>query len=229
MSITKILPSYLYIQYNDDENLQSFVDAYNTMAQQYLDWFNAANLPIYTQQSGTMLDWVGYGLYGLPRPVIGNGILSWSGPLNTFALNAEPVNATDNLTAGTPTYVSDDIYQRIITWFFYKGDGQVFSINYLKRRIYRFLFGANGISPAISTTPQVSVTLQANNVIVLEINTNAVTQITTPETYGQLGYGDVNTSTTNIISRQVAITLKNAIDSGILPLPYQFTYQVNVT
>ena len=83
--LTKILPSYLYTQYADDVNLQSFVSAYNTMTQEYLDWFNNINLPIYTVQSGTMLDWVATGLYGIPRPTIANGFLAWSAPLNTWA------------------------------------------------------------------------------------------------------------------------------------------------
>lgn len=227
--LTKILPSYLYTQYADDVNLQSFVSAYNTMTQEYLDWFNTINLPIYTVQSGTMLDWVAYGLYGLPRPAIGNGILTWSAPLNSFPLNSEPINATDSTTAGQSTLVSDDIYKRIITWFFYKGDGQVLNINWLKRRITRFLLGVDGTAPSISYTPQVSVTLQPNNVVVLHINTNVVVPSSIPDAYGLYEYSQINTISNNVISRSIAMTLKNAIDSGLLELPFQFTYQVNVT
>jgi hypothetical protein len=32
VSLTKTIKSYLYVQYNDDDNLQGFVAAYNQMA-----------------------------------------------------------------------------------------------------------------------------------------------------------------------------------------------------
>jgi len=41
----------------------------------------------------------------------------------------------------------DDIFKRILTWNLYKGDGNRFSMRWLKRRIARFLFGVNGIDP----------------------------------------------------------------------------------
>jgi hypothetical protein len=51
--IPKIIPSYLYQQYADDANLQALVTAYNTLAQQYLDWFNTVPLPVYTSEQLT--------------------------------------------------------------------------------------------------------------------------------------------------------------------------------
>lgn len=266
--LTKILPSYLYTQYADDVNLQSFVSAYNTMTQEYLDWFNTINLPIYTVQSGTMLDWVATGLYGIPRPTIANGFLAWSAPLNTWAMNTIPLNGIDESPAGTPQYITDDYYKRIITWFFYKGDGQVFTVNWLKRRIIRFCLGVNGFSPNISTTPNVSVVFELGNVVTITINTNISITALVSAQYGQAEYGVTHYGETevtldsgnntgaglwyagnnsinsgnnigwlftappntggNVITRPSAIMLKNAIDSGILPLPFQFTYQVNV-
>ncbi|MGA3767720.1 hypothetical protein ACPBXC_29065, partial [Escherichia coli] len=38
----------------------------------------------------------------------------------------------------------DDLFKRIMTWNFYKGDGFYFSIPWIKRRILRFLLGVNG-------------------------------------------------------------------------------------
>lgn len=51
--IPKIIPSYLYQQYADDADLQALVTAYNTLAQQYLDWFNTVPLPVYTSEQLT--------------------------------------------------------------------------------------------------------------------------------------------------------------------------------
>ena len=54
---------------------------------------------------------------------------------------------------------NDDIYRRVITWNFYKGDGFVFSMQWFKRRVFRFLNGPNGISPDIDNTYSVSVSV----------------------------------------------------------------------
>ncbi|MGG5195353.1 hypothetical protein ACFMPF_23685 [Citrobacter sp. S5] len=42
-----IIKSYLYTQYNDDDDIQAFVTAYNTMAQEIYSWMTNANLPIF--------------------------------------------------------------------------------------------------------------------------------------------------------------------------------------
>ena len=80
-----LLPSYLYLQYQDDDNLQAFVDVYNSQAQEYLDWFYSISLPVYTSDtiSGSLLDWVAQGLYGMPRPVLATGVNQNLGPYNT--------------------------------------------------------------------------------------------------------------------------------------------------
>jgi hypothetical protein len=41
----------------------------------------------------------------------------------------------------------DDTYRRILTWHFYKGDGKYCSTEWLKRRVWRFLYGKDGWSP----------------------------------------------------------------------------------
>jgi hypothetical protein len=62
--LQQTIPSYLYAQYSDDENLQAFVDAYNSLSQGYLDWFNSRPLGLYTSPNiaGPLLDWVGQGV-----------------------------------------------------------------------------------------------------------------------------------------------------------------------
>lgn len=42
-----IIRSYMYTQYNDDDNLRAFFTAYNSMAQGIYDWMVNANLPIF--------------------------------------------------------------------------------------------------------------------------------------------------------------------------------------
>lgn len=160
---TKIIPSYLYVQYQGDADLQAFVDAYNNLAQQYLDWFNTVNLPIYTGLSGLMLDWVGAGLYGLPRPTIGtpSGAVYNVGIYNMVTYNSGTVGAI---------VVSDDVYKRILTWKLSREDGQYMNIDWLKRRCKRFLVGANGTSPAISNTYEISVQITTANTIDIVIN-----------------------------------------------------------
>ena len=47
----KILPAYPFAQYRDDPNVVAFFDAYNEIAQEYLDSFNNLALPCWTSES----------------------------------------------------------------------------------------------------------------------------------------------------------------------------------
>lgn len=46
--LESIIPAYPYTQYNDDPDIVAFFDAYNKLAQGYLDYFNNLNLPCWT-------------------------------------------------------------------------------------------------------------------------------------------------------------------------------------
>lgn len=160
---TKVIPQYLYQQYQDDLDLKAFVDSFNAMAQGYIDWCNQIGIPIYTNLSGTMLDWIGASLYGLPRPITGNT----SGAVyNAFKYNKA------NYGTGTVLSVlaTDDVYKRILTWKTYRGDGFRMNLGWLKRRIKRFIIGINGTSPAIDTTSEVSITIGANNTLNINVH-----------------------------------------------------------
>lgn len=201
--LSSIIPAYVYQEYSDDENIQAFFQAYNALAQGYLDWMNAVNLPIYTGLSGTLLDWVALGLYGLKRPVIASVQYgSLIGPFNTYQLDQIPLNTNSGSTTSTVFPVTDDIFKRIITWSFYRGDGTAFTVTWLKRRVMRFLAGANG------------------------------TDYTGPATQVSVGY--TGTSTINVtissgaVPLTVATTLQAAVLSNVLPLPFQYTYNVLV-
>jgi hypothetical protein len=171
--LTDVIPSYLYQEYSDDDDLQEFVTAQNEMQQDYVDTFNALDLPIYPGPivSGKLLDWVGQGLYGMARPAIGSGVPLQIGPLNTWGCNMPghamaviheyfqyedwlpSINGLAQLSVGDVVVTDDDTYRRILTWHFYKGDGNYFSTRWLKRRVWRFCYDMNGIPNDIVVDP----------------------------------------------------------------------------
>ncbi|CAD6037459.1 Uncharacterised protein [Escherichia coli] len=160
--IKKIIPAYPYVQYNDDPNIVAFFDAYNEIAQQYLDEMNSLYLPCWTSEkiTGPLLDWVALGIYGQTRPAI--QIVkeqSEKGEYNTLEYNSEPYAHLSNYVAGEYSPMNDDLFKRVLTWNFYKGDGQQFTIPWLKRRIARFLHGPDGKDPGIQSTFDVYVSV----------------------------------------------------------------------
>jgi len=178
--------------------IQSFFTAYNTTAQSYLDNLNNLNLPVYTVLSAPLLDWVGASLYGIPRPSLGAGTTANAlGVYNTVAYDTTPYTSTSFSSGSTIYIVNDDYYKRIITWNFYKGDGFQYSTAWLKRRVYRFLYGVNGISPDIDQTYTISVTYTSGSAITITVPSLPASPI-----------------------------LQSAIESAVLFLPFQYTYTV---
>ncbi len=159
-SVQKVIPAYPYVQYQNDDNVSAFFTAYNIYAQAYVDWFNALNLPIYTQApvQGALLDWVAAGLYGITRPALPTSAgAPFQGPVNSFQVNSLPVNGYSPGLPDTYSNTNDDFFRRVITWAFYKGDGEVPSPRWIKRRINRFLNGVDGKDVTNDTTFNVSV------------------------------------------------------------------------
>lgn len=227
--ITQIIPSYLYQQYYDDSDLQAFVSSYNTLAQEYLDWFNNLNLPIYTKQSGVSLDWVAQGIYGLERPILPEGGYSYKGVYNTPQLDELPFNQNVKIAPQNFYLTTDDIFQRCITWNFYKGDGYQFNTYWLKRRIARFLAGVNGTDPQLGETYQISVRFAANNVINIHIYPGVSIQ----KGGSLLDTFDLDTVTFNaetifaaLIPTALAPILQSALNAGVLEVPFQYTFNV---
>jgi hypothetical protein len=201
--LTEVIPSYLYQEYSDDDDLQGFVQAQNDMQQDFVDTFNFLELPIYPGPivSGKLLDWVGNGLYGFPRPSLGTGRPEFIGPLNTWAPNWKPyplppvvtvsaLNMIENLIDWDVHLTNDDFYRRILTWHFYKGDGKYISVRWIKRRVWRFCYGENGWAPnsvgidywpygndlSIADTDQISVSFGANRNISIRFVLNNTIQ-----------------------------------------------------
>jgi len=182
--LVDVIPSYLYQEYYDDDDLQGWVQSQNEMQQNYVDTFNALSLSIYTGPpnslvKGALLDWVGKGVYGVPRPNLSIGHPLVIGPLNTEGCNMPCISMNDlNLFFRTKELVlplngysqpeiadiintSDDVYRRVISWHFFKGDGKYFSMRWLKRRIWRFCYGWNGVSPDYAWDPRSGLPHQA--------------------------------------------------------------------
>ena len=161
MTTTEIIKSYPYVQFADDENITAWFDAYNTYAQQYLDWFNNTPLAVYTRSeiSGALLDWVANGVYGCYRTPIAFGNSRSIGPLNTYTPNYIPFNQGKELSDVASFTMTDDIFKRVITWNFYKGDGVQISIPWLKKRIARFT-GLNFMDISVTVGASKSVTVK---------------------------------------------------------------------
>lgn len=234
VTLSQTIPSYLYKQYDDDADLQAFVASFNALAQIYTDWFTDTSLPVYTGLSGQLLDWVARGLYGITRPILSSGRFSSVGPLNTYALNAWPLDKLRLVGPKNIANTSDDIFQRILTWNFYKGDGTRFNIRWLKRRIMRFLVGANGSAPNIGETYAVSLTFGANGLVSIRLST-VVRAITGGAIFGRFALNQFvpyNEMTTvqlpgpNVLPNEDI--LKEAIDSGVLQLPFQFSWSITI-
>lgn len=234
--LTQIIPSYAYWWLSDDQNIQALIAAWNQIAQGYLDSLNTLGLPDYTGTPiyGALLDWVAQGLYGIVRPVLPSGTTQINGPLGQLGVgDGVPLGILQIVGPSSYYVTDDDIFKRIIAWHFFKGDGKVFNIRWLKRRVMRFLTGANGQSPNIDQTYRISVTFGIGNQVnvrIIDVMSNvidgAIPGILEPGFDPTLG---------SLVADNVALPgmpfaqqLKDAIDYGALELPVQFTYVVSI-
>ena len=233
-SLANTINSYLYQQYNDDDALQAFVMAYNAMAQTYVTAFNTLNLPVYTggNISGALLDWVAAGLYGILRPALASGKNKNAGAFNTYQFNTITFGHGRKIYPTNAVVTSDYTFKRILTWLFFKGDGKVFDIRWLKRRIERFLNGVNGTNYNPDQTYRISVTFGTNNNVSIRI-VNGQRKIVSGALFGRfLG----NTQKFNAMKSTYVqypplanvLLLQEAIASGALELPFQFNWTVTV-
>ncbi len=234
-TLTEVIPAYLYQEYNDDPDLQAFFATYNEMAQSYVEWFADVGLPVYTGDAivGALLDWVALGLYGMKRPTLSSGRNRDVGPLNTYPPNTLAPNQRKRIGPTDVTVTSDDVFKRIITWNFYKGDGNVFSVRWLKRRIMRFLIGVNGTAPNVDQTYAISVTY-GPGIIAIRINvgTRTITGGALPNRFGcnQLPPNALLTQFVPAVNQfAMQRTFKEAMDSGALQVPFQESVAVLVS
>ncbi len=171
-TLSTIIKSYLYQEYADDSDLQAFIDSYNGITQSYLDWFNNTSLAVYTLNtiSGSLLDWIGQGIYNISRPVISTSPSPFSlatGQWNSISLNTTPWDGFNiNLNGGSAVSASDDIYKRVMTWILYRGDGRQMTMQWLKRRVARFIYGANGSDIDVGLVSNINITMSGKNITI---------------------------------------------------------------
>jgi hypothetical protein len=230
---TAVIPSYPYAQYTDDTNgIIDFFNSYNQLAQTFVNTVNALNLPIYTSDSisGLLLDWVGAGIYGFPRPTLSSGLTQSTGELNTTELNT---TMFDGFTLAQPTptaLTSDDIYKRCLTWLFWKGDGKYFTVRWLKRRIMRFIMGTNGTAPNVDQTYQISVSFGPNNEVTIRF-IDFIATLTKSATFNTFELNSAEFNEADVSVQQLTPLpfrqeFQDAVNSGALELP--FTYEFTV-
>lgn len=198
-ALQAVIPSYLYQQFRDDEDLQAFVEVYNDISQGYLNWFNSTPLAIYTNSniSGPLLDWTLQGIYGISRPSISEGTNVTQGPTGTYMIGALAVGEFTSSTV-TTIIASDDIYKRFATWVLYQGDGVQMTVQWLLKRINRFLYGTYGSDASLDTLSNIG----------LSISSGAAT-ITVPSVSGANSFAAL-------------------VSNNLLPLPLQMTFSVTV-
>lgn len=166
--LASAIPAYLYQQYQNDPALPAFFSAFNSLAQGYLNWFLQNPLGLYTSPgiTGPLLDWCAAGIYGLYRPVLASQTSEETAGYDSAVYNTVPYNFLSYSASGNAQQATDDIFKRMMTWNLYKGDGQYFTIQWLKNRVARFLNGANGSDCAVLEF-QPSVTVSGNTFTVI--------------------------------------------------------------
>lgn len=231
-SFVAMLKSYLYQEYADDDDLQNFVAAFNGLAQDYLDTFNALNLPVYTGSiiAGALLDWVATGLYGMPRPTLELPPRT-VGPFNTWLVNTWAFNQFKLISGGIEV-TTDDIYKRILTWHLGKGDGKVFNVRWLKRRIMRFLIGEDGTWPNIDQTYQIGVYFGVNGEVSIRL-WGVSSRITGGAIFNRFlgnsrAFNETDLSIMQLPPLPNAAVFQQAVYSGVLDLPFQFNWTVTI-
>jgi hypothetical protein len=253
--LTRVMYAYLYQEYSDDDDLQEFVKVLNAMQQDYVDTFNALQLPVYPNPviKGLLADWAIMGIYGYPRPVFYTSKSRRVGPLNTYWPNfAIPINMTRNIEPIGVLVSDDDLYKRCLTWHFQKGDGKYFNVRWLKRRIMRFLIGINGTCPHIDQTNRISVSFGPRYGVTIRVIDRDMKVFggAVPNMFGCNGLlpgrkpskPGANPTPPTIVGPVPPNTiffdytiyptlpyedrLKEAIDAGVLEMPFQFRFDV---
>jgi hypothetical protein len=228
------IQSYLYQEYSDDDDLQAFVAAYNSMQQDIVDTFNGLNLPIYTKEpvAGALLDWVARGLYGMSRPSLISGQYKTLGPYNSGEYDTQQYNQWNLLFPDQIAVTNDDIFRRILTWHISKREGKYFTIPWLKKRIAKFLYGTNGTQPNIDQTYQISVAFGPNYEVTIRFVLGIRTVIggslynANDFQYNTMMYGELDSTYQNLPRLPNMLEFSQCVNSGVLELPFQFKWNV---
>lgn len=205
LPLQNVIPSYAYQQYADDDNIQAFISAYNQLTQGYLNWFNSTPLALYTSPNvtGQLLDWIGNGIYGIPRPVFSSLTTFFRGTaINNFPIDVMDIDGSIHSESGTAVLANDDFYKRTLTWHAYIGNGRMCNATVLRLRIARFLYGVNGTDITLSQAQNVSITVDT----------------------GPAGYDIVIPSSANPASTY----FQQAFQAGLLAFPFMLAADVSI-
>lgn len=208
--LSTVFKSYTYTQYSDDVNISAFFGAYNKLAQEIYGWLLTADLPIFIggYNSSDQLYWIAHGIYGqTPPSMVSNKSLSF-GPYNTIKYNQLAYNKRKKISENSQIVASDDVFKRIMTWNFYKGDGMGFSVTWLKRRVRRFLEGSLGSDIVNDQQFGVSVTFDGAGGISIKLSTAS--------------------ETAGFINLAFASILSSAFDNNLLHMPFWADVTVTV-
>ncbi|WMJ65680.1 hypothetical protein RBI80_00330 [Klebsiella variicola] len=118
-----------------------------------------------------------------------------------------------------------------MTWNFYKGDGFYFSIPWIKRRILRFLLGVNGTD--ILNDQRWSISIQfVDGGIVISIYKGrrrfTRSAIYNASAYNSGKYNQKDTAFVITEDFEFAIFFKQAMDSGLLHMPFYQSISVEI-
>lgn len=231
--LDNIIKAYLYQQYNDDPNLQAFIDAYNKLAQEIYDWMAGANLPVFIggYNVGDQLRWIAKGIYGVDPPVLVSRKVRTFGPYNTLMFNQLPFNGRLISDESEQVTASDDLFKRVMTWNFYKGDGFQFTIPWLKRRIMRFLTGIDGVDVLNDQHWSVSVLFADDGASISIIK--GYRKLTTAAVYDSYAFNTVALNQKDSVfiksdEYEFADLFKQAFDSGLLHMPFYQSVSVSI-
>lgn len=228
-----VIKSYLYTQYNDDENLQAFFSAYNEMAQNIYDWMKDANLPVFVggYHVGDQLRWIARGIYGVKPPILISGKQQIFGPYNALTFNQLPFNGRRVINQSEQVVASDDIFKRIMTWNFYKGDGFSFTIPWLKRRIMRFIVGADGVDVTNDQHWSISVLFSGDGASISIVKgyrklTNSA--MFNAQAFNSRAFNQDSSVLSKENEYEFASLFKQAFDSGLLHMPFYQSVSVTI-
>jgi hypothetical protein len=129
--------------------------------------------------------------------------------------------------------VSDDYYKRIATWHFFKGDGKYFSIRWLKRRVLRFLLGVDGTNVDTSATYRISVTFGTDYEVTIRL-ISTIASVTGGAIMNGFAlntqqFNGLQVSAINLPPYVAGPTFKAAVAAGVLELPFQQSWVVELS
>jgi hypothetical protein len=134
-------PPYLYAVFRKYQQVSATMKALNVEIQRIYDSLNLLTLPIYTNWTGEALDFIAQNLYGFSRPWVRSGTVTpyLSTVPDAPVIDTLPPDAFKQGVSATVTLLNDDYFKRLLMWHLYRGDGDAFNIQWLKRRVMRFI------------------------------------------------------------------------------------------